>query len=68
MIAQTIATLVMLLSGLTPADGSRPDSDCGFNPNMPNLTVAVAQEASRMKTEAEIIRMNPNVAIGARHR
>ena len=38
------------------------------NPNMPNLTVAVAQKKSFFKEEnidAEIIRMNPNVAITA---
>jgi ABC-type nitrate/sulfonate/bicarbonate transport system substrate-binding protein len=38
------------------------------NPNMPNLTVAVAQKNGFLKDEnldAEIIRMNPNVAITA---
>jgi len=38
------------------------------NPNMPNLTVAVAQRKGFFKDEnieAEIIRMNPNVAITA---
>ena len=38
------------------------------NPNMPNLTVAVAQKKGFLKDEnidAEIIRMNPNVAITA---
>ena len=38
------------------------------NPNMPNLTVAVAQKQGFFKDEnleAEIIRMNPNVAITA---
>lgn len=38
------------------------------NPNMPNLTVAVAQSKGFFKEEtidAEIIRMNPNVAITA---
>ena len=38
------------------------------NPNMPNLTVAVAQKKGLFKEEnidAEIIRMNPNVAITA---
>jgi ABC-type nitrate/sulfonate/bicarbonate transport system substrate-binding protein len=38
------------------------------NPNMPNLTVAVAQHKGFFKdenVEAEIIRMNPNVAITA---
>ena len=38
------------------------------NPNMPNLTVAVAQKKGFFKDEnidAEIIRMNPNVAITA---
>ena len=38
------------------------------NPNMPNLTVAVAQAKGFFKEEAidaEIIRMNPNVAITA---
>jgi ABC-type nitrate/sulfonate/bicarbonate transport system substrate-binding protein len=38
------------------------------NPNMPNLTVAVAQKRGFFKDEkldAEIIRMNPNVAVTA---
>ncbi len=38
------------------------------NPNMPNLTVAVAEKKGLFKAEgieAEIIRMNPNVAITA---
>jgi ABC-type nitrate/sulfonate/bicarbonate transport system substrate-binding protein len=38
------------------------------NPNMPNLTVAIAQKRGFFKDEnidAEIIRMNPNVAITA---
>jgi ABC-type nitrate/sulfonate/bicarbonate transport system substrate-binding protein len=38
------------------------------NPNMPNLTVAVAQQRGFFKDEnieAEIIRMNPNIAITA---
>ena len=38
------------------------------NPNMPNLTVAVAQKRGFLKDEgieAEIIRMNPNVSITA---
>src|SRR4029453_3026675 len=38
------------------------------NPNMPNLTVAMAQQKGFFKTvnlDAEIIRMNPNVAITA---
>src|SRR5688500_7395973 len=38
------------------------------NPNMPNLTVAIAQKKGFFKEanlDAEIIRMNPNVAITA---
>jgi ABC-type nitrate/sulfonate/bicarbonate transport system substrate-binding protein len=38
------------------------------NPNMPNLTVAMAQQNGFFKDEnieAEIIRMNPNVAVTA---
>jgi len=38
------------------------------NPNMPNLTAAMAQKKGFFKAEnldAEIIRMNPNVAITA---
>ena len=38
------------------------------NPNMPNLTAAIAQQKGFFKDEnleAEIIRMNPNVAITA---
>src|SRR5438093_13666763 len=36
------------------------------NPNMPNLTISIAQKKGFFKNEnidAEIIRMNPNVAI-----
>jgi NitT/TauT family transport system substrate-binding protein len=68
MIAQILATLVTLLwlnSQANALDGIRIAVS---NPNMPNLTVAVAQKKGFFKDEnidAEIIRMNPNVAITA---
>jgi NitT/TauT family transport system substrate-binding protein len=68
MIAQTIATLVMLFWFNAQADALDRIRIAVSNPNMPNLTVAVAQKKSFFKDEnieAEIIRMNPNVAITA---
>jgi NitT/TauT family transport system substrate-binding protein len=68
MIAQILATLVIFL-WLTPhANALERIRIAVSNPNMPNLTVAVAQKKGFFKDEnidAEIIRMNPNVAITA---
>jgi NitT/TauT family transport system substrate-binding protein len=68
MIAQIIATLVSLLWLSAQADALDRIRIAVSNPNMPNLTVAVAQKKNFFKDEnieAEIIRMNPNVAITA---
>ena len=68
MIAQILATLVILLWLSTQADALDRIRIAVSNPNMPNLTVAVAQKKNFFKDEnieAEIIRMNPNVAITA---
>ena len=57
--------LLFLLSSATAADRIRIAVS---NPNLPNLTSAVAQKKGFFKDEkidAEIIRMNPNVAITA---
>ena len=68
MIAQILATLVIFL-WLTPQVNALERIRIAVsNPNMPNLTVAVAQKKGFFKDEnidAEIIRMNPNVAITA---
>ena len=68
MIAQILATLVTLLWLGTQADALDRIRIAVSNPNMPNVTVAVAQKKSFFKDEnieAEIIRMNPNIAITA---
>ncbi len=68
MIAQILATLVIFI-WLTPQVNALERIRIAVsNPNMPNLTVAVAQKKGFFKDEnmdAEIIRMNPNVAITA---
>jgi len=61
---------ILLASFLTPsvADAIDRVRIAVSNPNMPNLTVAMAQKKGFLKDEnieAEIIRMNPNVAITA---
>ena len=61
------AILLVLIIG-SPADALDRIRIAVSNPNMPNLTVAVAQKKGFFKDEnidAEIIRMNPNVAITA---
>jgi NitT/TauT family transport system substrate-binding protein len=60
-----MAALLALSSPAAPLDRIRIAVS---NPNMPNLTVATAQKQGFFKDEnldAEIIRMNPNVAITA---
>jgi NitT/TauT family transport system substrate-binding protein len=61
------AILLVLIIG-SPVDALDWIRIAVSNPNMPNLTVAVAQKKNFFKDEnihAEIIRMNPNVAITA---
>ena len=68
MITQILATLVTLLWLSSQAAALDRIRIAVSNPNMPNLTVAVAQKKGFFKDEnidAEIIRMNPNVAITA---
>lgn len=64
-LAVSIALTLFLISSAQAADRIRIGVS---NPNMPNLTSAVAQKKGFFKDEkidAEIIRMNPNVAITA---
>jgi NitT/TauT family transport system substrate-binding protein len=62
---------VVIIAGLVlgaPAQALDRIRIAASNPNMPNLTVATAQQKGFFKDEnldAEIIRMNPNVAITA---
>ena len=68
MIAQILTALVMLLWFSPQVNALDRVRISVSNPNMPNLTVAVAQKRGFFKDEnieAEIIRMNPNVAITA---
>ena len=61
------AILAVLISH-RPVQALDPIRIAVSNPNMPNLTVAVAQKQGFFRNEnieAEIIRMNPNVAITA---
>ncbi len=61
-----LIALVIFLG--TPAQALERIRVAVSNPNMPNLTVALAQKNGLFKDEAleaEIIRMNPNVAITA---
>ena len=61
------ALLLLILSG-SPADALDRIRIAVSNPNMPNLTAAMAQRRGFFKEEnleAEIIRMNPNVSITA---
>lgn len=60
--------LFALISLVSPAGAADRIRIAVSNPNMPNLTVAMAQRKGFFKQEnidAEIIRMNPNVAITA---
>jgi len=68
MTAKIIIAVVTLLTLSSPAEPLDRIRIAVSNPNMPNLTVAVAQKKGFFKDEnldAEIIRMNPNVAITA---
>src|SRR5512132_2256744 len=68
MLAPILGTLVTLLWLSSQAAALDRIRIAVSNPNMPNLTVAVAQKKGFFKDEnidAEIIRMNPNVAITA---
>ena len=68
MLTQILVILVTLLWLSAHGDALDRIRIAVSNPNMPNLTVAVAQQKSFFKdenVEAEIIRMNPNVAITA---
>ncbi|MGE5220027.1 MAG: ABC transporter substrate-binding protein [Chloroflexota bacterium] len=59
---------IAIVSMIAPANAVERIRIAVSNPNMPNLTVAVAQKKGFFKDEnldAEIIRMNPNVAITA---
>jgi NitT/TauT family transport system substrate-binding protein len=63
-----LATLAAILYFGSPAVALDKVRIAVSNPNMPNLTVAVAQRKGFFKDEnieAEIIRMNPNVAVTA---
>lgn len=60
--------VIALLFILSPVDAAERIRIAVSNPNMPNLTVAMAQRRGFFKEEnieVEIIRMNPNVAITA---
>jgi NitT/TauT family transport system substrate-binding protein len=62
------AALLFLVAAAAPAHALDRIRIAVSNPNMPNLTVAMAQKQGFFKDEnldAEIIRMNPNVAITA---
>jgi ABC-type nitrate/sulfonate/bicarbonate transport system substrate-binding protein len=67
MIARILMVITMILM-VAPAHAVDRIRIAVSNPNMPNLTVAVAQKKGFFKDEnldAEIIRMNPNVAVTA---
>src|SRR5919109_4898961 len=68
MITKLLVAIVALLSLRSSSDALDRIRIAVSNPNMPNLTVAVAQKKGFFKEEnidAEIIRMNPNVAVTA---
>jgi NitT/TauT family transport system substrate-binding protein len=61
-------TLLASAVGISGAEALDKVRIAVSNPNMPNLTVAMAQQKGFFKDEnieAEIIRMNPNVAVTA---
>jgi NitT/TauT family transport system substrate-binding protein len=67
-IIQSLVTLAAAILLGAPAMAADRIRIAVSNPNMPNLTVAMAQKNGFFKDEtleAEIIRMNPNVAITA---
>jgi NitT/TauT family transport system substrate-binding protein len=68
--AAKICIIALLVSGIAISGAEALDKVriAVSNPNMPNLTVAMAQQKGFFKDEnieAEIIRMNPNVAVTA---
>jgi len=68
MIAKTLIVIVATICFSNPVEAVDRIRIAVSNPNMPNLTVAAAQKQGFFKDEnleAEIIRMNPNVAITA---
>ena len=68
MIARLLLAIAAVLLLAAPATALDRIRIAVSNPNMPNLTVAMAQHKGFFKDEnldAEIIRMNPNVAITA---
>jgi NitT/TauT family transport system substrate-binding protein len=68
MTAKIMIAMAALLALSSPAAALDRIRIAVSNPNMPNLTVATAQKKGFFKDEnldAEIIRMNPNVAITA---
>lgn len=68
MLSKPLLVLATALLLSAPAAASDRIRIAVSNPNMPNLTVAVAQHRGFFRDEnltAEIIRMNPNVAITA---
>jgi NitT/TauT family transport system substrate-binding protein len=68
MIARLLIVIVAASLLTTSVDSADRIRIAVSNPNMPNLTVAMAQKQGffkEEKLEAEIIRMNPNVAITA---
>jgi NitT/TauT family transport system substrate-binding protein len=70
LLTANICLVALLASGLVISEVEALDKVriAVSNPNMPNLTVAMAQQKGLFKDEnieAEIIRMNPNVAVTA---
>ena len=70
LLAAKVCLVALLASGLVISEVEALDKVriAVSNPNMPNLTVAMAQQKGFFKDEtieAEIIRMNPNVAVTA---
>ena len=67
-IAKLLSSVAIVIFLGAPAQALERIRVAVSNPNMPNLTVALAQKNGLFKDEAleaEIIRMNPNVAITA---
>jgi ABC-type nitrate/sulfonate/bicarbonate transport system substrate-binding protein len=67
-VSKIFFAFIALISLCSPATALDKVRIAVSNPNMPNLTVAMAQRKGFFKQEnidAEIIRMNPNVAITA---
>ena len=67
-IAKLLVLIAIVIFLVAPAQALERIRVAVSNPNMPNLTVAMAQKSGLFRDEtleAEIIRMNPNVAITA---